>query len=980
MDSKKNNDKKAHLSEDELLSHSVMYQIVFLLRTIAAQCHMLVPKQLDDVIKRWVGHGLCEVTALPSKLTCPVTGKTFLNKEVYTAYFKKNKKEIRKIKKQNNGKKPAPPTDLPKFPGTDWPAFLEADNHHKDVINEVRRARIESTIWHFSIGALKRVDIEVRPQHCAMNALFTGQDPFKVAGRNLREVICHGTKYDDLMALIAWYAIGETSRHNKWCTGLQQKPTVREIRACSIGDTEYNNPVETKPWPEKGNMWGQCHINALRLLLSEGKGAVCVGYHALRVPCLHFATILLEAHVVYYDGKTYWDATNDGGENMVSDNSMFIPLVMIDKDGVQTNANNRYRTKHSFVKCQIMQSYDDQIPMAREVVRLNTKLQEYDGTTDNNMMMKICEDRDAMNKSLQYELQFFYKAMTQFDDVEDIRYMCRNMCDRSPWLTNPHLIDSTPGMRGIPGLHPIALLDVEVRPSPVHGKGLFCIRECASGKVLFKETSNDGMLISAPGRISISELGGDQSNCSFVWGLIVGGCVNHHWIAKLCLNHRILDYMTAKDHELFDYVVELQTEGRSPEDVQRFRNALRNCFNQLESNYFRVEVPGVMAPFNVLSYVGHLCSKINHSDEPNCRMRSVFEGTKLVRVEAVALRDIVPGEELFIDYGDDYKLKLFTDEVEVKEDNNHVSSGRSGDDHKRQELEQTSEATGNNQIEFAAIVRFHLRETDSYNVADLALELTKKLKRELSAKELKIINLVLMCDKRLGNCKTDEEREAVYDLFNGRIDELSKKRPAEVSAGDEQFFSTKKKKVDKKFPLMHRKKLNVENAEKLITLMHVWSRIQGMPHKSESLVLCSKRCEMINVMGMSEEQETRCEGLADITFDRVRSGADMMVFLEAHDLLPRLKTYYKTYMKISDGALQKIMETYKKNFMYRCAYETAVDILRQEIAQDFCCENEKKEFQEKIAELNTVDPDWRDVPREDWRVKSDMENKKSSQS
>ena len=155
--------------------------------------------------------------------------------------------------------------------------------------------------------------------------------------------------------------------------------------------------------------------------------------------------------------------------------------------------------------------------------------------------------------------------MTQFNDVDDIRYMCRRMCDRSPWLTNPFLMDSTPGMMGIQGFQPIALLDVEVRPSPVHGKGLFSIHECASGKVLFKETSKDGMLISAPGRISISELGGDQSNCSFVWGLIMGGCVNHHWIAKLCLNHRILDYMTPKDHELFDHVVEVQTEGRSPE-------------------------------------------------------------------------------------------------------------------------------------------------------------------------------------------------------------------------------------------------------------------------------------------------------------------------------------------------------------------------------------------------------------------------------
>ena len=678
METKNNNVKTSHLSDDELLSHSLMYQIVFLLRTIAAQCHMLVPKQLNAIIKRWVGHGLCEVTALPSKLSCPITGKTFLNKDVYKDHYQKNKKKIKKEKKKNNGKKPAPPTDLPKFPDVDWTAFLKADNHHKNVINEVRRSRIgphikSSTMWHFSTGALKRIDMDVRPEHCARYASYSGKTLFDVAGRNLREVICHGTNYDQLMALIAWYAIGETSDHNGWCTGVQQKPSVREIRACSIGDTEYNHPVETKAWPVMGNMWGQCHVNALRLLLSEGKGSICVGYHAVRVPCLSFYTILLETHSVYYDGKTYWDATNTGDE-MTSDTGLFIPLVMIDKDGNQTNANNRYRTKHSFMKCQILKSYNDQMPLAREVDRLNTQMEDYDGSTDNSVMMEIAEKRDKMNTKLKRETEFFYKAMLGFDDVSEIRYMCRDMCDQAPWLTNPMLIDSTPGMMGRPGLTPISLINVSVRPSPVHGRGLFADKSFKAGNVVFQEHSEGGTLISAPAHISLTELGGVQNNCSFVWSLLMGGHAVNGWIANLCTNPRIVEHMTPKDHELIEYLVDAQTEGRSPEQIEMFRGRLMECFNRLECNQFTVDVPGSVPPLNVMTYVGDKCSKLNHSDEPNCRMQSKFIGTELMFVQAIALRDIIAGEELFIDYGDEYKQKMFEEKKEEEEEVKEVDT------------------------------------------------------------------------------------------------------------------------------------------------------------------------------------------------------------------------------------------------------------------------------------------------------------------
>lgn len=1281
MSSKNNNVKKTHLSDDELLSHSLMYQIVFLLRTIAAQCHMLVPKQLNDIIKRWVGHGLCEVTALPSKLSCPITGKTFLNKDVYKGHYKKNKKKINKIKKKNNGKKPAPPTDLPKFPDVDWTAFLKADNHHKNVIEEVRKCRIESTIWHFSIGALKRIDMEVRPGHCARYAAYSGKDQFDVAGRDLREVICHGTKYDELMALIAWYAIGETSEHNGWCTGLQQKPSVREIRACSIGDTEYKHPVETKPWPVKGKMWGKCHTNALRLLLSEGKGSIMVGYHAVRVPCLSFYTIMLEPHVVYYDGKTYWDATSDGNGEMVSDNGLFIPLVSIAKNGDQLNANNRYRTKHSFVKCQILKSYNEQIPMAREVVRLNTKLQEYDGTTDNSVMMKIAEERDEWNKNLKHETEFFYKAMLQFDDVAEIRYMCRDMCDRSPWLNNPMLLDSTPGMMGIPGLKPISAMNVDIRPSPVHGKGLFSVHGCVKGKVVFQEHSDGGMLISAPAHVNLGELGGVQNNCSYVWGLIMGGHAMKGWIANLCLNPRILDHMTAKDHELLDYLVDTQTEGRSREQVQSFRDKLTDTFNRLECNQFTVDVPGATAPLNVMSYVGDMCSKLNHSDEPNCRMQSTFEGTKLIFVEAIALRDIMPGEELFIDYGDEYKQMMFTNrdsiakktlerekeevksvpldekgiemsrrvvalagltpgvdgfekvgeycmelaedtefmerafmqiqskedlerlmaaelrkrfrEVRVKEDNNHVSNGRSGDDHKRQELEQTSEATGNNQIEFKDIVSKCLDGcNNSYGPLPKIIGMVvEQVRRELTEYEIKLINEMLSMRKRFDSLKSgssklvlnnngdpvEEEVEPakkrkrcsdpkprksgpakvklspkwnekhplkqVYDdgstyakqvvvtnrkklcTFMLVWSDLTKYKDEEESkqisdkawemcnvmnmeeknwndsvtdacklhvkfrrngkVGDEDFEDLfayvldfleddyqnglngrelyysyehsylKKEEYEQEFnfygkrindcwtdleeyqsmvdcrmhelhekyedddekltyahairdlneededwrkhvkkdsrvlkafrrfvlsieltdyPLKTEKDgMHDENAVKLIALLRIWARILGLPEKKVAVSLGIKIMDMEMAMEFTDAHRDRAIAIADEAFENISGGVEMMNFVEQEKIFLRLEEYYQTFMHISYPAIQKFIADYRENFVHCRAYESMIGILRLEITQNFCCEDEKNTFADRVKELDEANSGWRDRVNGDWRIKAARE-------
>ena len=62
--------------------------------------------------------------------------------------------------------KTVPPTDLPKFPDVDSTAFLKADNHHKNVIEKYENAEW-NRLFNFGIGALKRIDMEVRPAHCA---------------------------------------------------------------------------------------------------------------------------------------------------------------------------------------------------------------------------------------------------------------------------------------------------------------------------------------------------------------------------------------------------------------------------------------------------------------------------------------------------------------------------------------------------------------------------------------------------------------------------------------------------------------------------------------------------------------------------------------------------------------------------------------------------------------------------------------------
>ena len=1251
MLSKNNNVKKTHLSDDELLNHSLMFEVVFLLRTIASQCHMLVPKALNDIIRRWVGHGLCSITAMPSKLSCPITGLTFLNSDVYKRHYKKNKKKINKIKKKNKGKKPAPPTNLPKFPDVDWTAFLKADNHHPKVMEELRKGHIESTIWNFSTGPLKAIDYDVRPDHCGMNAVRANISPTEAGGRDVREVICHGTNYNELMALIAWYALG--GEDNGWSTRVQQKPGVRQVRACSIGDIVYEKIVQTKAWPVKMKSLGECHINALRILLSEGKGFACVGYHAVAIPCLSFYTIVLEPHVVYFDGETYWDATSEGNE-MMSDTGLFVPLMMIDEDGKRTTDDvNRYRAKHSYVKHQILTSYGAQVVEARNVVRFNNLMQSYTGVpTETARMMMASEGLDESKKKLEYEKKFFYKAMEVFDDVDSIRYMCRDMCDRAPWLTNPFLVDSTPGLMGIPGLQPITTMNVDVKKSSVHGNGLFAGKSFKAGDSVFKEHTEGGLLIHAPVHVSLRELGGVQINCSKVWGLIMTGQAQKGWVMNLHAHPRIEEYMTQKDYELLEFLVDAQCEGKSPEQVMQFRGTLLNVFCKLETNQFIAGVPGAEAPLNEVAYVGKTSSNINHSDDDNIRMQSHFEGDELVYVEAIALRDIEEGEELFYNYGDEYKQMLFGEKKEA----DHVSRGRSGDDHKRQELEQTSEATGNNQIEFKDIVSKCLDDcNNSYGPLPKIIGMVvEQVRRELTEHETELVNEMLKMrvlndhakeveshyrdrtPRRGGNLKgarksgcekfvglhLNNNGDLVEGVVGGDYDQVGQKRkyegcrksgPAKVKklseqeqrdrekadvrrrisrfttvtpprkCGPEKYYAPKwplklehdgktytkervvanqkslctfflvwsdlagyKDKEESKqisdkawemfnemdmeekdwndsvhdamqlhvkfrrngnpddeafedlftyvldflddaqldglngrelyyayeyqylskaewkeaeeglnfngkrindcwtdleeyqsmvdcrmheihekyedddeklgyadaisdydsedkdwrevvdldsrvmklleyhnkrknfYPLRKHGKTHVENAVKLISLLHIWSRILGLPTLKPDVSLNIKIYDMVIAMDLTKAQQARAIEIVDETFDNIKGGVEMMNFVERQKIFLRLEAYYQTFMSIPQKVVDKFVADYKENFEHCRAYEMTVDILHQEISQNFCCEDEKKDFTARMKELDEANSEWRNRVIDDWRIKKAKEEKEAS--
>ena len=70
------------------------------------------------------------------------------------------------------------------------------------------------------------------------------------------------------------------------------------------------------------------------------------------------------------------------------------------------------------------------------------------------------------------------------------------------------------------------------------------------------------------------------------------------------------------------------------------------------------------------------------------------------------------------------------------------------------------------------------------------------------------------------------------------------------------------------------------------------------------------------------------------------------------------------------------MNHYQKKFEENRAYEALVYLLRKEITQDFCCEDEKETFTASMKLLSEqsyrVSADWRDGVKDDWRVKMEI--------
>ena len=461
------NSKKKNYSESELLEHPLCFTIVYFLRTICAQLHMLVPKQVNDMIDRYVGHGLCKVTALPSSKKCPYTKTYYFNTDCQKKDYKNIKEKIKKLKKEN--KTLNEPNNLPTLPA-DWKMFVNPKNHHPDVIAAVLDCHVGGTgqygVWDYSETKLKKLDAKIRPQHIQHLEKVHGGDTWMHAGRNIREVIPHGSNHGELMALVGWYALegyvtAEDYNYAKWTTGVQRKPTDREVKACSIGESVYN-PVKVKAHKSKGRDLGQCHLNALNLFLSNGsKGYIAVGYHAVCMPMLSIYTIALEPHVVYFDGKHYWDSTTEGPE-MMADIGAFVPLVKIDKDNKvhKMDNGNHYRVKNCMIFHEVKLCYAKMQKFYNNIQEMKSKMAEIgDDSFIVGFMGNFMSDTlDANERALKYECELFYRIMKGFNDDGNIRMLCREMCDRSPWLTNPFVVDPTPGVMGIPGLRPISEL------------------------------------------------------------------------------------------------------------------------------------------------------------------------------------------------------------------------------------------------------------------------------------------------------------------------------------------------------------------------------------------------------------------------------------------------------------------------------------------------------------------------------------------
>ena len=176
------------------------------------------------------------------------------------------------------------------------------------------------------------------------------------------------------------------------------------------------------------------------------------------------------------------------------------------------------------------------------------------------------------------------------------------------------------------------------------------------------------------------------------------------------------------------------------------------------------------------------------------------------------------------------------------------------------------------------------------------------------------------------------------------------------------------------YPLKDGEEMHDENVVKLLSLMRVWARICGLPLKELEPTLECKIHDMQILMLVPEEVKQHAIKLTNAAFEMIDNSAQMLAFLENNNILERIKSYYESFTTFSDAAIEKLMNHYQKKFEETRAYEAVVYLLRKEITQDFCCEDEKEAFTASMKLLSEQSADWRDGVKDDWRVKMDFSN------
>tara|TARA_A100001015_G_scaffold320838_2_gene448741 strand:+ start:1946 stop:5038 length:3093 start_codon:yes stop_codon:yes gene_type:complete len=689
------NDQPKHFTEDELLTHPLANSIIFSIRTFCTMAHMLVPPAVSAMIDRYVGHALCQVTAYPASKKCPITKTYYHDAHCQKLHFKKIKKLIKQLKK-NKKKVKEPKLKFPaQLNGPHWKEFVNPKNHTPGLFDAITECCVGDGLYNFSSDALKKIDLIDRPEHSARMAQQHGGDAMEQAGRNMRQLIVHGCKHEKLMALICWYSM-EYSK--PWCMGhLQRGATVEEVKACGY------TGVKMTPYKRKMRYNGQCHMNAVEMFLeNDSKGSVCVGYAAYMIPILGIYTIMLEAHSVWYHNGTYYCSTietvrkinRDTGteENYtiyLAKDVTFIPCRYLKMNEIDQHQQANLLINEPLYK------NENSLKEAKKALKDATMhrnehedmVRRFAGSNYGNVLMMGNED---VNRTVKQELAFFYKLAATTNDEKLLQPM-RLMWEQLDWLVTP--------------------LDVEVKDSSVHGKGLFSLRNVKPGDVVYTEPKKhliqDLAHVLDKNKQTIKDI-------SHVWSFLfhrVDQSPAMGWLKELACNPKMTDSDTATDKMMFERLYAFLTKDVSPDrrtplpDMELFKK----LYATLLTNHYKTKVPEEWIYMQEdyipemlwhLVYVGRYLSRINHGP-PNVLLKPKFARSKnseaiiIEGVEVVATHGIEAGDELFIDYGPSY---VYLMSKKTMDNNNHVSHGQGGNGHKDQQREDDSASNGNQQM------------------------------------------------------------------------------------------------------------------------------------------------------------------------------------------------------------------------------------------------------------------------------------------